>query len=158
VRDYETKYQGKIPVILAGAMYDGADYARARALGADGIQVATRFVTTQECDADDRYKQAYIDAQKEDIIIVKSPVGMPGRAIRNPLIEQVDRGERVPPHRCLRCIHTCQPDQTPYCITEALIHAAKGELENALLFCGARAYEAKKIETVQEVMDSFQIF
>ena len=119
------------------------------------MQIATRFVTTEECDADEHYKQTYIQAEKEDIVIVKSPVGMPGRAIRNTFLDKVKSEGRIPPTKCLRCIHTCNPAETPYCITEALIHAAKGETENALLFCGGRAYEAKTIETVKKVIDYF---
>ena len=120
--------------------------------------MATRFVTTKECDAHENFKKAYLSAGQEDIQIVKSPVGMPGRAIRNPLMEHVGGGNRVPPTKCLGCVHTCKPAETPYCITEALIHAVKGELDEALLFCGAKAYEAKTIETVKEVVDSFQFF
>ena len=130
-------------------------YEKAFSLGADEVQIATRFVTTEECDADEHYKQTYIQAEKEDIVIVKSPVGMPGRAIRNTFLDKVKSEGRIPPTKCLRCIHTCNPAETPYCITEALIHAAKGETENALLFCGGRAYEAKTIETVKKVIDYF---
>ena len=119
------------------------------------MQIATRFVTTEECDADEHYKQTYIQAEKEDIVIVKSPVGMPGRAIRNVFLDKVKAEGRIPPTKCLRCIHTCNPAETPYCITEALIHAAKGEVDQALLFCGGRAYEAKTIETVKKVIDYF---
>ena len=155
VRKYEEKYEKKIPVILAGGIYEHADYERAFTLGADGVQIATRFVTTEECDADERYKQAYIQAKKEDIVIVNSPVGMPGRAIRNVFLDKVKTEGRIPPTKCLRCIHTCNPAETPYCITEALIHAAKGEVDQALLFCGGRAYEAKTIETVKKVIDYF---
>ena len=155
VRKYEEKYEKKIPVILAGGIYEHTDYERAFTLGADGVQIATRFVTTEECDADERYKQAYIQAKKEDIVIVNSPVGMPGRAIRNVFLDKVKAEGRIPPTKCLRCIHTCNPAETPYCITEALIHAAKGEVDQALLFCGGRAYEAKTIETVKKVIDYF---
>lgn len=158
VRKYEQKYEQKIPIILGGGIRNRDDYLQAMNLGADGIQVATRFVTTEECDADIRYKEAYLQAKKEDIKIIKSPVGMPGRAISNAFIEKVEREGRIPPKRCFHCIHTCDPVKTPYCITEALIHAAKGELEEALLFCGNYAYEADRMETVKEVIDSFQFF
>ena len=158
VRQYEEKYQTKIPVVLAGGIRNHEDYLHAMSLGVDGIQVATRFVTTKECDAHENFKKAYLTAAQKDIEIVKSPVGMPGRAIRNPLMEHVGDGNRIPPTKCLGCIHTCKPAETPYCITEALIHAVKGELDDALLFCGAKAYEAEKIETVKEVVDSFQFF
>lgn len=125
-------------------------------LGADGVQVGTRFVTTEECDAAWEYKQAYIKAEKEDICIVKSPVGMPGRAIRNPFIERV-KTKRGRIEHCYQCINTCRPAETPYCITQALVRAAEGEVENALLFCGENAYRCKKIETVKEVMEDLSM-
>ncbi len=110
-------------------------------------------MTTEECDADIRYKQAYIDAGKEDIVIVKSPVGMPGRAIKNKMMERVMCGGKIPHSPCHRCLSRCNPAEIPYCITDALIHAAKGETEDALLFCGAGAYRAERIKTVREVIN-----
>ena len=155
VKSFAEKYKKHIPVITAGGIFDHKDVLHQFELGAEGVQAATRFVTTEECDADIAYKEAYINAKEEDIVIVKSPVGMPGRAIRNTFLDKVKSEGRIPPTKCLRCIHTCNPAETPYCITEALIHAAKGETENALLFCGGRAYEAKTIETVKKVIDYF---
>ena len=152
VRKYGEKYGCSIPVVLAGGIYDRAAAKHAFSLGVDGIQVATRFVTTEECDADIRYKEAYIRANREDIQIVKSPVGMPGRAIMNPFMERVMAGERISPKKCLLCMKGCKPSEIPYCITESLLHAAKGETDEALLFCGADAWRAEKIETVEEVM------
>lgn len=154
VRQYGEKYGCSIPVVLAGGIYDRPAADHAFSLGVDGIQVATRFVTTEECDADIRYKEAYIRAKKEDIQIVKSPVGMPGRAIMNPFMKQVMAGEKITPKKCLLCMKGCKPSEIPYCITESLIHAAKGEVDEALLFCGADAWRAEKIETVDEVMQS----
>ncbi|MCU0080618.1 NAD(P)H-dependent flavin oxidoreductase [Extibacter muris] len=154
VKGYEDRYGHKIPVAIAGGIETAAQAAHAFSLGADAIQVASRFVTTEECDADIRYKEAYLKAGKEDIVIVKSPVGMPGRAIRNAFMEQVLSGKRIPHSPCHGCIHKCSPDEIPYCITDALIHAARGEVEDALLFCGANAYKADRIETVKEVIDS----
>lgn len=153
VRKYGEKYGCHIPVVLAGGISDRTSAEHAFNLGVDGIQVATRFVTTEECDADIRYKEAYIRANKEDIQIVKSPVGMPGRAIMNPFMERVMAGERISPKKCLLCMKGCKPSEIPYCITESLLHAAKGETDEALLFCGADAWRAEKIETVEEVMD-----
>lgn len=154
IKTYETEYGLKIPVVLGGGI-DSSDKAeRAFLIGADAIQVATRFVTTKECDAAESYKTAYINARKEDIVIVKSPVGMPGRAILNPFMQKVQDGIKIPPEKCRGCLRKCNPAEIPYCITEALIHAAKGEVDDALLFCGANAYKAEKIETVKEVMDS----
>lgn len=154
VKSYGKKYGCEIPVALAGGIYESADVRHAFALGADAVQVASRFVTTWECDADIRYKQSYLNAEKEDILLVKSPVGMPGRAIRNPFINHVMAGERRKPKKCYGCIKNCNPAETPYCITEALANAAKGEIGEALLFCGADAWKAEKLETVKEVIDS----
>ena len=154
VREYEDKYGQKIPVAVAGGIENQEQAAHAFALGADAIQVATRFVTTEECDADIRYKETYVRAEKEDVAIVKSPVGMPGRAIVNSFMKKIMSGERIAPVRCRGCLNGCNPAKIPYCITEALIHAAKGEVEDALLFCGAYAYKASRIETVKEVIDS----
>lgn len=156
VKGYERKYAAEIPVALGGGIDTPEAVRDAFFLGADAVQVATRFVTTEECDADIRYKESYMKARKEDIMIVKSPVGMPGRAIRNEMIERVERGEQIPHSPCHRCLHRCDPAQIPYCITDALIHAAKGETQDALLFCGAGAYKADRIETVKEVMDDLK--
>lgn len=154
VRGYEEKYGKMIPVAAAGGIYDREDVKRVIAAGVDGVQVASRFVTTEECDADDRYKEAYLRATKEDIVLVKSPVGMPGRAIMNPFMKRVMLGEKIPHTPCHGCLAKCNPAEIPYCITDALIAAARGRIEEALLFCGAKAYRAKRIETVQEVVES----
>ena len=154
VRKYAEKYGVKIPVVVAGGIYDSSDVKRVMDLGADGVQVATRFVTTEECDADIRYKEAYINASEEDIRIVKSPVGMPGRAIMNSFMERVMGGEKIPHSPCHGCLAKCSPADIPYCITDGLIDAVKGNIEKGLLFCGAKAYKAEKIETVSEVIQA----
>lgn len=158
VEEYAKAYGCKIPVVAAGGIDSAEEMQRVMALGVQGVQVATCFVTTQECDADINYKMAYINAKKEDIQIIKSPVGMPGRAIMNPFMEKVMSGEKVSPKKCLGCLHKCNPAEIPYCITEALVHAAKGEVQEALLFCGANAYKADCIKTVKEVIDSLRGF
>lgn len=152
VKEFAGKYRKQIPVISAGGVFDHVDVMHQIGLGADGVQVATRFVTTEECDASMEYKQAYINAKQEDIVIVKSPVGMPGRAIRNRFLERVNQGP-LPVKKCTRCLEHCNPAETPYCITQALIEAAEGNLDDALLFCGSNAYRCEKIETVPEVME-----
>ncbi len=144
----------EVPVAVAGGVYTRDDMEHYLEMGADGVQIATRFVTTKECDASDAYKQAYIDANKEDIVIVKSPVGMPGRAIHNAFLDKVGAGERFM-RGCRQCISTCNPATTPYCITEALVNAVKGKLDEGLIFCGSNAYRAKKIETVADIMEEF---
>ena len=151
VKEYAEKYKKDIPVVTAGGIYTHEDVLHQMELGADGVQVATRFVTTEECDAPMAYKQAYLDAKEEDIIIVKSPVGMPGRAIRNRFMEEVEAG-KTKVERCFRCLEHCDPVKIPYCITRALINAAEGDEEHALVFCGSNAWRSTKMETVHEVM------
>ena len=151
VKSFAEKYKKHIPVITAGGIFDHKDVLHQFALGAEGVQAATRFVTTEGCDADIAYKEAYINAKEEDIVIVKSPVGMPGRAIKNKFLERVAQGP-VKVERCFRCLEHCNPAETPYCITKALINAAEGKIDEALLFCGSNAYRCEKIETVPEVM------
>lgn len=155
IKQYSEKYQYHIPVVVAGGIYDGKDLRHAMELGADGVQVATRFVTTWECDASEAYKQAYVNAKKEDIQIVKSPVGMPGRAIFNEFIRRTQTGEEVKHWKCHQCLEKCNQKDIPYCITDALIHAVEGNLEQGLIFCGANAWRAKKIEHVSEIMEEF---
>lgn len=155
VKEYAQEKDTTIPVVVAGGVYERSDMEHYLAMGAAGVQVATRFVTTYECDAAEEYKQAYIHAQKEDIIIVKSPVGMPGRAILNPFMKRAKEGQ-IPHGRCHMCISTCKPAETPYCITEALVNAAVGNVDEALLFCGSNAYRAKGLEHVKDIMDEFK--
>lgn len=148
-------HQKEIPVIMAGGVYTREDMEHYLAMGASGVQVATRFVTTYECDAAEEYKQTYINAKKEDIVIVKSPVGMPGRAILNPFMKKAKEG-KIPHGKCHTCVSTCKPAETPYCITDALVNAAIGNVDDALLFCGANAYRATKLEHVKDIMDEFR--
>lgn len=143
-----------VPTVVAGGVYTRQDMEHYLDMGASGVQMATRFVTTKECDASNEYKQAYIDAKQEDIVIVKSPVGMPGRAIHNAFLDKVEAGERFM-KGCRQCIITCNPATSPYCITEALINAVEGDLDNGLIFCGSNAYRATRIETVADIMEEF---
>lgn len=149
-----TEHNKKIPVIIAGGIYTREDMEHYLEMGASGVQMATRFVTTYECDASDAYKQTYLDAVKEDIVIVKSPVGMPGRAIKNTFMEKAKKG-RILHGKCHLCISTCKPDETPYCITDALVNAVTGNVQEGLLFCGANAYRAQKLERVEDIMREF---
>ncbi|MBU5472945.1 NAD(P)H-dependent flavin oxidoreductase [Roseburia sp. MSJ-14] len=154
VESFGEKYDYHIPIVTAGGIYDVQDMKHAMELGVDGVQVATRFVTTYECDASDAYKQAYIDAKQEEIQIVKSPVGMPGRAIHNAFIEETEK-EPVKIKKCLQCLEHCKQKDIPYCITNALINAVKGKVSQGLIFCGANAWRAKKIEHVSDIMKEF---
>ena len=147
------KYGTEIPVIVAGGIYNREDVQKVDNLGADGIQVATRFITTEECDADIRYKEAHLKAKESDIAIVKSPVGMPGRAIMNKFMTRVMNGEQIPHSPCHGCLVKCSPKEIPYCITDGLINAVKGNVDEGLLFCGAKAWKAEHLQTVQEVIN-----
>ncbi|MEK6917859.1 MAG: nitronate monooxygenase [Nanoarchaeota archaeon] len=142
----------KIPVIAAGGIYTGKDIYDILKYGAAGVQMATRFVTTKECDADPKFKQAYIDSKKEDIVIITSPVGMPGRAIKNKFLEAVAT-QRVPFQCYYDCLKSCNPFSSPYCIADALINAQKGNIEEGFAFAGTNAYRADKIVSVRDVFD-----
>lgn len=148
---YERKYGVQIPVVVGGGIFDRSDVRRMLELGADGVQVATRFVATEECDASKAYKQAYIDARDEDVVIVQSPVGMPGRALYNAFIQKVEQGKQ-PVQKCFQCLKKCTPQKVPYCITQALVNAVLGDLEHGLIFCGAKVGKIRKMTTVAELM------
>ena len=151
VKEYEEKYNKKIPVVFAGGVYDRNDIEHYISLGCSGVQMATRFVATEECDAHINFKMAYINSKKEDIMIVKSPVGMPGRAISNKFMEERKlTNEKI--NKCYKCLKKCDMATIPYCITGALVRAVKGDVENSLVFCGENAYRLDKITTVKELI------
>lgn len=143
-----------IPVFAAGGVWDGEDAARMQAQGAAGVQLATRFIATYECDASKAYKDVLIAARAEDAQIVHSPVGMPGRALRTPLIERLEQGLRFPPSRCSDCLTPCAHAATPYCILHALARAVKGDYEEGLFFCGSNVGRLTGMHHVSEVLDS----
>ncbi|WP_313961722.1 nitronate monooxygenase family protein [uncultured Parvimonas sp.] len=152
VVNYEEKYNQKIPIFVAGGIYTGKDIAKYVKQGASGVQMGTRFIATEECDAHEKYKDMFVKATKEDIVIVKSPAGFPGRAIRNKFTERLDKDGRIPVRYCVDCILPCNPKNTVYCITEALINAVKGDIDNGLIFSGTNAYRIDKITTVKELI------
>ncbi len=154
IKPYEERYKKPIPVIAAGGIYTGEDIYRFFQLGASGVQMATRFVTTYECDASEKFKQTYVDSRKEDIVIIKSPVGMPGRAIRNAFLDEVSQGKRKPFKCPYHCIITCDYKTSPYCIAFALINAKKGNLSHGFAFAGENAYRAKGIISVKELIET----
>lgn len=151
IKNVEKETKKEIPVIAAGGIWDGKDIKKFLNLGATGVQMATRFVATIECDASEEFKKAYINAKKEDIKIIKSPVGMPGRAIYNKFIKNTEK-EKCKIDKCYNCIKTCNIASTPYCITKALINAVKGNLEDALIFCGSNVDKIKEIVSVESLM------
>ncbi|MBO7314865.1 MAG: nitronate monooxygenase, partial [Alistipes sp.] len=143
-----------IPVIAAGGIYTGEDIFNAMSLGASGVQMGTRFVTTEECDADIRFKEAYLNASEGDIQIIQSPVGMPGRAVRSSFLDAVKEGITKPKQCAFNCIKTCDVVHSPYCIMLALFNAFKGRLDHGYAFAGANAWRAEKIITVKNLMSS----
>ncbi|OFY67725.1 MAG: 2-nitropropane dioxygenase [Bacteroidetes bacterium RBG_13_43_22] len=154
LKSFEEKYNQKIPLIAAGGIYTGEDIHNILELGAAGVQMGTRFVTTEECDASPEFKQSYIDAEEKDIEIIKSPVGMPGRAIISNFIKKVKAGKKQPKACPFKCIKTCDISKSPYCIIIALINALKGNFENGYAFAGANAFRATKITSVKEIFQS----
>jgi len=149
------KAQGrKIPVIAGGGIYTGADIKKILDLGAGGVQMATRFVATVECDASNIFKDSFIKCKKEDLVIIKSPVGMPGRAIRNNFINAVEHGKKEPFECPYHCIITCDVVNAPYCIALALLNARKGEMEHGFAFAGSNAYRVTEIIPVKKLIDS----
>lgn len=150
-KEYEKQFNCHIPVIMAGGVFDHEDVMHAMELGAEGVQIASRFVATYECDASDAYKQAYVDADEKDIQIIKSPVGLPGRALFNKFVARVT-GEKGVIKKCYQCLEKCNPAKVPYCITKALIDAVKGDIENGLIFCGANVVKIKKMMSVKDLM------
>jgi len=143
----------EVPLIAAGGVFDHNDVQAMLKLGADGVQAGTVFIATHECDADDRFKNAVVNADKEDIIIIDSPVGMPGRAVRNKFLEDVGKGIKKPVNCAYRCIKTCNMKDAPYCIARALSNAARGDMENGFAFIGQEGFRVNQISTVKEVIE-----
>ena len=152
-KEFEQKYNKTIPVVFGGGVFSKEDVKHCiEDLGLDGVQMATRFVATEECDADIEFKKAYVNAKLEDVKIVKSPVGMPGRALNNHFIKDiVPDGCKI--SRCFKCLVHCDPKTIPYCISQALFNGANGDIDNALVFCGENVYKVDKISTVKDIID-----
>lgn len=153
IAPYEEKYGREIPIFVAGGIYTGEEIAHFTKLGAAGVQMATRFIATHECDASEEFKRILLNAKKEDIVIVQSPVGMPGRALNTPLMQKLAKDGSIPHPKCAGCIKTCKPKETPYCITNALIEAVNGNYEEGLFFCGSEVWRIDKIVHVKELID-----
>ena len=154
VKPFEKAHRRNIPVIAAGGVFTGQDILKYLEMGAAAVQMGTRFVATHECDAEEGFKQAYVQSQKEDMVIIKSPVGLPGRAIRNTFIDNVKMGKKRA-FRCpYNCIKTCQEEKSPYCIALALANACKGKLKYGFAFAGQNAYRIKEIVSVKELISS----
>lgn len=152
VRKIEEKYSKSIPVVAGGGIFSGEDIYRIMQLGADGVQMGTRFVATEECDADAAFKQLYVDGKKENITIIQSPVGLPGRAIGNQFLKDVAEGIKMPFTCPWKCLKTCDFRRAPYCIALALQNARNGNMREGFAFAGANAYLVKQITTVKALI------
>jgi nitronate monooxygenase len=152
VKVYEDKYGKKIPVIAAGGVFNGKDIARMLSLGAAGVQMATRFVCTTECGVSQEFKQSYLDAKEEDIVIIKSPVGMPGRAIKNKFLKDLEIKGKLKVKCPYRCLSVCKVSEAKYCIALALVNSYFGDVDHGLIFCGKNAHRIDKIVTVKEII------
>ncbi len=152
--EFGAKYGKQIPVIAAGGIYTGEDIAMILEKGAAGVQMGTRFVTTTECDASDGFKQAYIQAKKEDVRIIQSPVGMPGRAISCSFLDEVDSGKRRPTVCPVNCIKTCDISTAPYCIIASLSSALRGNFRNGYAFAGSNVWKSDRIISVKELFNT----
>lgn len=156
VKALEDQKGQAIPVIAGGGIYTGEDIANIMDLGASGVQMGTRFVATNECDANIKFKEAFVNAKEEDITIIKSPVGMPGRALFNTFIEAARAGKKHPVKCAFHCVSTCEREKTPYCIASALIAAMQGNLEKGFAFCGTNVSRIKSIIPVRELIETLQ--
>ncbi len=154
---FEHHFNKEVPVIAAGGIYTGKDMYEIMQAGAKGVKLGTRFVATHECDASLEFKSSYIHCRKEDITIINSPVGLPGRAINNHFIEQVKLGNMHPFKCAWHCLSTCDFKKAPYCIADALCNAADGNLSEGFAFAGANAYRIEKIQHVSEIMDELMM-
>jgi len=152
IKPYEDEFDKGIPIIAAGGIYTGADIYKYIKLGAQGVQMATRFVTTYECDASIKFKETYLKCKKDDLMIIDSPVGLPGRAVKNKFLEEVSSGVRKPFKCSWKCLKTCNFKKAPYCIALALANAQQGKLEDGFAFAGSNAYCADKIISVKELI------
>ncbi len=154
IKPYERHFNNSIPVIAAGGVYTGADIHKFIQLGAQGVQMATRFVATHECDASAAFKEAYVKCKEEDLTIIDSPVGLPGRAIQNRFLKEISSGIKRPFKCPWKCLKTCDFESAPYCICIALTNAKKGILEKGFAFAGANAYRIDKIISVKELIET----
>jgi NAD(P)H-dependent flavin oxidoreductase YrpB (nitropropane dioxygenase family) len=153
VVNFANSFNPNIPVIAAGGIFNGADIRRFLELGASGVQMATRFVCTHECDAHDNFKQLYLAAKADDIAIIESPVGLPGKVINNSFVEKIKQGKTMPFKCNYRCLRTCDPKTAPYCIAKVLANAAAGKMDESFAFAGSNAYLCNEIIPVKSLIE-----
>lgn len=152
LKEYEQEFNKEIPVIAGGGIYSGKDMYEIIKLGARGVKMGSKFVTTHECDADIKFKETYLKSKKEDVTIIQSPVGLPGRAIRNKFVDKINSGETAKFKCYWKCLKSCDSKNVPYCIAQALHNAAQGKMDEGFAFAGTESYKATKIQSVSDVI------
>ncbi len=157
IKYFENDFDKEIPVIAGGGIYDGKDIYHIMQKGAKGVKMGTRFVTTHECDASIKFKETYINSEEKDVTLIDSPVGLPGRAIRNKFVDQINSGEAKPFKCYWKCLKSCDSKNVPYCIAQALHNAAKGNMDEGFAFAGSKAFLATKIQSVSEVIFELKV-
>lgn len=156
IAPFEKQFNKKVPVIAAGGIYDGYDMYKIMKAGASGVKMGTRFVTTHECDADIEFKKSYLQSNKEDITLISSPVGLPGRVIDSPFVQRINNGETKPFKCPWKCLKTCNFKEAPYCISQILYASSQGRLNEGFSFAGSNAYKATKIQSVEQVFSELK--
>jgi NAD(P)H-dependent flavin oxidoreductase YrpB (nitropropane dioxygenase family) len=156
VKGYEDKFHRTIPVIAAGGVFTGTDIYDLFKLGVSGVQMGTRFVATHECDADIRFKESYVACKEDDIEIIKSPVGMPGRAIKSSFLKDVSSGKKMKLKCAWKCLKSCDIKTARYCISLALDNARQGILDKGFAFAGSNAFRVDNIVSVKELLQELQ--
>lgn len=156
VKSFEQKYGIEIPIIAGGGIYSGKDMWEIMSLGAKGVKMGTRFVTTNECDASIEFKQNYLSCSSNDITIIDSPVGLPGRVITNNFVQEIQAGKRKPINCSWKCLKTCDFKKVQFCIADALFNAATGNFINGFSFAGTQAYLSEQIISVKETINQLK--
>ncbi len=152
IMPFEDQFKKEVPVIAGGGVYTGKDIYEIMQAGAKGVKMGTRFVTTHECDASLAFKESYLACTKDDITIIDSPVGLPGRVIKNEFVEQIQQGKTKPFKCTWHCLSSCNFREAPYCIAQVLSNSANGNMAEGFAFSGTNAYKANKIQHVSEVI------
>ena len=137
-----------IPVVAAGGVLSGQDIVDLIKMGASGVQMGSRFAASEESNAAPALKRFYLKSKPDDIVVIHSPVGLPGRAVRNPFADKIMVGP-VPPKGCKECLKSCKHN---FCIIDSLIRAEQGDVENGLVFTGEYIHRIKEILPVREII------
>lgn len=156
IEPFEKTFGKSIPIIAGGGVNSGKDMYEIMQAGAKAVKIGTRFVTTHECDASIEYKESYLTANKDDIVIIDSPVGLPGRVVKNDFVQQIMDGEAKPFKCPWKCLSRCDYREAPFCIAQALYNSATGKMEEGFAFAGSKAYMATEINSVADVMDDLE--